>query len=155
MTKGSLQKLEAQKLISLPKQTWCKICDMYYDPVIFVEHMLKAHQEVVTEQKEEKKQDENYWICPIHKKSLTKFGRCEMCGSRIIVMIRKKEYNSWLKEMQIHNDHVHQWIKSQFSDYWFDFHCLFCNNKPQEVGIHELQEIFVDYQGKEVKIDSN
>ncbi len=136
-------------------QTWCKQCDMYYDPVIFVEHMLKAHQEVITEKKEQKKQDNDYWLCPIHQKKLSKFGRCDMCGGRIIIMIRKKEFKSWLKDMRIHNDHVHQWIRSKFSEYWFDFHCLFCNLKPQEVGIHELQDILIDYQGKEVKIDSN
>ena len=138
----------------MKKQSWCKHCEMYFDPYIFAEHMRKAHQEVITEQKE---QDENYWICPIHKKSIVKFGRCEGCGGRIIVMIRKKIYKTWFTELKNLNDHAHQWIKALHSSYWFDTHCLFCNMKPQDVGIHELNGIYVDYEGKEVviKIDSS
>ena len=147
--------MEEPKLISLQKQKQmiCKHCEVYYEELKYQEHMLKAHQEIIEPSKEDDEQ--NYWCCPIHKKPVTFSKHCEECGGFIII-IKRNSFNEWTNQMQKLNDHSHKWIQSRFRKSWIDAHCLFCNNKPQDLGIFEKPNgTLIDYQGQEEIIDYN
>lgn len=146
--------MENQKLISLQKQKqMCKHCEVYYEETKYQEHMLKAHQEIIEPSK--KDDEQNYWCCPIHKKPVTFSNHCGECGGFLII-IKRNSFNEWINQMQKLNDHSHKWIKSRFRKSWIDAHCLFCNEKPQDLGIIEKPNgMLINYQGQEEIIDCN